>query len=107
MEILPEYKGIEVHDGWKPYNGYNCDHTLCNAHLHRELTGIEENYKQQCAKEMNELLTEMKKYTDECKEQVKDLDFEQIKELEKRFDTVVMKGIKKNPVYLNPEKVVQ
>jgi transposase len=28
---------------------------------------------------MNELLTEMKKYTDECKEQVKDLDFEQIK----------------------------
>ena len=34
---------------------------------------------------MNELLTEMKKYTDECKERVKDLDFEQIKALEERF----------------------
>jgi transposase len=104
MRILPEFKGIAVHDGWKPYNSYECDHALCNAHLQRELTGIEENYKQQWAKEMNELLTEMKKYTDECKEQVKDLDFEQIKTLEERFDAVVMKGIEENPSSLNPEK---
>jgi len=41
------------------------------------------SYKQQWTKEMNELLTEMKKYTDECKEQVKDFDIEQIKALEK------------------------
>jgi len=65
MGILPEFKGVAVHDGWKPYNNYNCDHALCNAHLQRELTGIEENYKQQWAKEMNELLTDMKKYTDD------------------------------------------
>jgi transposase len=104
MEILPEYKGIAVHDGWKSYNGYNCDHTLCNAHLQRELTGIEENYKQQWAKDMNVLLSEMKNYTDECREQVKDLDFEQIKALEKRFNAVVIKGIEENPPSLNPEK---
>jgi transposase len=55
-----------IHDGWKPYNVYACDHALCNAHLQRELTGIGENYKQQWAKEMNDLLTDMKKYTDEC-----------------------------------------
>jgi transposase len=104
MGILPEFKGTAVHDGWKPYNSYDCDHALCNAHLKRELTGIEENYKQQWAKEMNELLTEMKKYTDECKEQVKELDFEQIKALEERFDAAVMKGIEENPSFLNPEK---
>jgi transposase len=104
MEILPEFKGTAVHDGWKPYNVYGCDHALCNAHLQRELTGIEENYKQQWAKEMNELLTEMKKYTDECKEQVKDLDFEQIKALEERFNTIIIKGIEENPPSLNPEK---
>jgi transposase len=104
MGILPEFKGIAVHDGWKPYNGYECDHALCNAHLQRELTGIEENYKQQWAKEMNELLTEMKKYTDECKEQVKDLDFEQIKALEERFNAIIIKGIEENPPSLNPEK---
>jgi len=104
MGILPEFKGIAVHDGWKSYNGYECDHALCNAHLQRELTGIEENYKQIWAKEMNELLTEMKKYTDECKEQAKELNFEQIKALEKRFDAIIMKGNEENPPSLNPEK---
>ena len=104
MGILPEFNGVAVHDGWKPYNVYDCDHALCNAHLQRELTGIEENYKQQWAKEMNELLTEMKKYTDECKEQVKELDFKQIKALEERFDAIVIKALEENPPSLNPEK---
>jgi transposase len=104
MGILPEFNGIAIHDGWKPYNNYGCDHALCNAHLKRELTGIEENYKQQWAKEMNELLSEMKKYADECKEQVKDLDFEQIKALEEKFSAIVMKGIEENPSSLNPKK---
>jgi transposase len=102
--ILPEFRGIAVHDGWKSYNKYECGHALCNAHLQRELTGIEENYKQRWAKDMNELLTEMKKYTDECKEQIQELDFEQIKTLEKRFDAIVMNGIEENPPSLNPEK---
>jgi len=104
MGILPQFKGIAVHDGWKSYNNYECDHALCNAHLQRELTGIEENYKQQWAKDMNELLTEMKKYADECKEQIQELNFEQIKALERRFDTIVIKGIEENPPSLNPEK---
>jgi hypothetical protein len=25
MGILPEFKGVAVHDGWKPYNNYECD----------------------------------------------------------------------------------
>jgi transposase len=104
MEILPKFKGIAVHDGFKSYNKYECDHALCNAHLQRELTGIEENYKQQWAKEMNELLTEMKKYTDECKEQIQELDPERIKVLEKRFDVIVTKGIEENPPSQNPQR---
>jgi transposase len=104
MGILPQYEGIAVHDGFKSYNKYECDHALCNAHLQRELTGIEENYKQQWVKEMNELLTEMKKYTDDCKEQIQEYDLEQIKTLEKRFDDIVGRGIEENPTSLNPEK---
>jgi transposase len=46
----------------------------------------------------------MKKYTDECKEQIKDLNFEQIKAFEERFNAVVIKGIEENPTSLNPEK---
>ena len=104
MGILPKFKGVAVHDGWKPYNVYDCDHALCNAHLLRELTGIEENYKQTWAKEMNELLTEMKKYTDECKEQLREPDFEQIKALEERFDAIIIRALEENPHSLNPEK---
>ncbi|WP_268765514.1 transposase, partial [Methanosarcina mazei] len=29
MGILPKFKGVAVHDGWKPYNVYECDHALC------------------------------------------------------------------------------
>ena len=104
MGILPEFKGIAVHDGWKPYSNYDCNHALCNVHLKRELTGIEENYNQQWAKDMNELLSEMKKYADECKEQVKDLDFEQIKALEKRFNIILIKGIEENPLFHKPKR---
>ena len=102
MGILSEFKGTAVHDGWKPYNNYACNHALCNVHLKRELTGIEENYNQQWAKDMNELLSEMKKYADECKEQVKDQNFEQTKELEERFNTTLLKGIEENPPSVNP-----
>lgn len=37
MGIIPEYKGVLVHDHWKPYLGYDCEHGLCNAHHLREL----------------------------------------------------------------------
>ena len=40
-------------NGWGSYNKYECEHALCNAHLKRELTGIEENFEQQWAKEIN------------------------------------------------------
>ena len=104
MGVLPDFKGVAVHDGWKSYYNYECDHALCNAHLQRELTGIEENYKQQWAKEMNELLKEAKKYTDECKEQIRELDFEHIKALKDRFDAIVIKGIEENPPSQNPKR---
>ena len=43
MEIIPSYKGILVHDHWRPYNRYtNCTHSYCNAHILRELNGITE-----------------------------------------------------------------
>jgi transposase len=53
---------------------------------------------------MNELLTEAKKNTDECKEQIRELDFEQIKALEDRFDAIVVKGIEENPPSQNPKR---
>lgn len=60
--ILPEYHGVAVHDFWKPYLKYgNCQHSLCNAHLLRELTAVFENdEKQKWASDMISLLCEIK-----------------------------------------------
>ncbi|MDD2601239.1 MAG: transposase, partial [Kiritimatiellae bacterium] len=36
--ILAYYRGCAVHDFWKSYFDYDCNHGLCNIHLIRELT---------------------------------------------------------------------
>lgn len=61
MGILPKYKGIAIHDEWSSYFGYKqILHGLCNAHLLRELTFIEEVEKEPWAKEMKALLIQAK-----------------------------------------------
>jgi len=50
--ILSEYRGCAVHDFWKSYFDYDCDHALCNGHLLRELVFLWEEQTQKWAKEM-------------------------------------------------------
>lgn len=39
--ILPDYRGVAVHDDWKPYRTYGqAAHALCGAHLLRDLAAI-------------------------------------------------------------------
>jgi len=48
--VLPDFTGVAVHDGWKPYRHYSSDpatgpgptHGLCNAHHLRELCAVTE-----------------------------------------------------------------
>jgi transposase len=63
--ILPGFGGVSVHDGWKPYRAHsNCRHALCNIHHLRELTFLEEQYAQTLAKDLKDLLREMKAATE-------------------------------------------
>jgi len=64
MGILPGYTGVATHDFWKPYNKYDCQHSLCNAHLLRELTGVSQNSDQQWPKMMGDLLMCIKHHVD-------------------------------------------
>lgn len=41
--VLPNYKGIAVHDHFKAYFAYKCAHALCNAHHLRELDWVTDN----------------------------------------------------------------
>lgn len=60
MGILQHFKGILVHDHWKPYFVYKCLHALCNAHHLRELQAAIDFDKQKWAKQMQDLLIEMR-----------------------------------------------
>ncbi len=67
--ILPEFKGIAVHDHWFPYFSYEqIIHALCNTHHLRELTFIYEQEKEDWAKQMKDFLIlgkqEVEKYAE-------------------------------------------
>ena len=64
MGILPYYKGVLIHDFWKPYEKYDCTHAYCNAHILRELTFASENHNQAWAADMIGLLLEIKDTVD-------------------------------------------
>lgn len=54
--ILPQFKGISIHDRWASYDKYNCTHALCNAHLLRDLKFVHEEMNRPWAEEMMQLL---------------------------------------------------
>ncbi len=56
IEILPQFAGRAMHDGWRSYFGYGCLHARCNAHHLRELTFLQEQHQQAWAGKMKELL---------------------------------------------------
>lgn len=59
--ILPQFTGVSVHDGWAGYRAQTrCRHALCNIHHLRELTFLEEQYQQAWAKDLKDLLLQMK-----------------------------------------------
>ena len=72
--VLPEFKGVAVHDCWGSYFGF-CEmkHAICNAHILRELNGIIENKATKWAIRMKELLLEMYRKSDFGKGTVKEI----------------------------------
>jgi transposase len=66
--ILPGYTGVSVHDGYASYRTYTaCRHALCNVHHLRELTFLEEEYAQAWAKDLKDLLQQMRTAGDQAR----------------------------------------
>lgn len=57
-DILPSFLGVLVHDRYGSYSSYPCQHSLCNAHLLRELKSLIED-KQAWATQMYALINEI------------------------------------------------
>lgn len=66
--IWPRFRGRAMHDRWKSYDGYLCAHSLCAAHVVRELTYLAEHEQQEWAAEMKDLLLSMHDAAQEWRE---------------------------------------
>jgi transposase len=98
-DILPNFKGIAVHDHWKPYFRYeNCGHALCNAHHLRELQAIETLWEQPWAKDMAALLCEIDHAVNVARLQNQTYLPETLKtDFHTRYDDWVARGYEVNP----------
>lgn len=98
MNILPQFKGTSVHDGWRSYALYGCAHALCNAHHLRELRFLVERYQQGWAEQMMTLLVTMKAAVEQAKAQGQtQLSAEAITQLETQYQDLIETGMKLNP----------
>ena len=80
---LPDFTGVAVHDHWKPYWHYPCQHALCNAHHLRELRYCEQLTGDDWAIALQLLLVEGKKAVADGKTA---LPTETITDLLRRYD---------------------
>jgi transposase len=97
--ILPSYRGVSVHDGWKPYRRYTaCRHALCNIHHLRELTFLEEDYRQPWAKDLKALLLAMKAAVERARTRGDErLDRAERSTYLSRYEEVLATGLAANP----------
>lgn len=97
--VLPNFRGRAVHDGLSSYWQYGeCEHALCNAHHLRELTFVEEELGQRWAKDLKELLIEIKQAVDEARDQgLVELSAEVRRAFEARYAAILETGFTANP----------
>jgi transposase len=97
--ILPDYKGVAVHDHWEAYNCYGqCVHAFCNVHHLRELTRADEQEGVSWAKEIKELLLEIKGQVDQAKDADKQaLEPSLIELYHQRYQNILTEALKIYP----------
>jgi transposase len=103
--ILPNFKGIAIHDHWKSYWKYtDCEHALCNAHHLRELRYCEQLTCESWAINLRKLLVEGKEKVTEAKAEGKtSLEQTVVDDLLDRYTELVNLGLKSFPVQPHEE----
>jgi transposase len=98
MDIFSTYNGTLVHDFWKSYFDFYCNHGLCNSHLILELIFIYEQFRQQWAKDIIRVLTRMEKSVARAKRLGKtSLLIRLLHSHRLQYDNIVKRGLRINP----------
>jgi transposase len=101
--VLPNFTGIAVHDGFKPYRKYTePEHALCNVHHLRELLGIiepaPEDPQQAWAVQMDGLLRELHATVSNAQAAGRDqLNLEELAVWRERYAQIITLGYQTNP----------
>ncbi len=99
MDILPEFDGKAVHDGWKSYQKYGCEHFLCNAHHLRELQYMLERYGQWWCFQLSLLLVTIHSQVESLKAQGQQaLSSEDLAAFDARYEAILEQGFAENPM---------
>lgn len=97
-EVLQNFDGTLVRDGWVSYDQYTCKQALCNTHHHRELNGATERDHQFWTEAMVKLLYEIKEAVEKSPDAgLTSLDVERIANFEMRYETIIKQGHEENP----------
>ena len=98
VDILPGFKGVGVHDALPSYLKRDIEHALCNAHLLRELTSLEESTSQRWPTKLKALLVDMKTQVAETLSIGGDrLSSDVQARLEYDYDQLVKRALQTNP----------
>ena len=100
--ILPNFTGTLIHDHWKPYFIYPCNHGLCNAHHIRELTYANEEDKQLWAHNMKSLLLEINDAVNAT--EIGALPAYKCEEYKKKYREIINAGELESPLPLTPPR---
>ncbi len=96
-EILPEFQGRAIHDHWKSYLTFDCDHGFCNAHHLRELQFVLDQYQQPWAEELAQLLLAIKAEVTSAPTEAICLSLDRLTYYDGEYDTLIAKGLAANP----------
>lgn len=100
--LLARYHGIVTHDCWGSY--WSCDgdfrHSVCCAHLLRELNGVMENHPdQKWAKQFYDLLINMKKVREKAENKsLKELSYYHLHKFNNQYEEIIELAKEENPV---------
>jgi transposase len=102
--ILEGFEGVSVHDGWRSYWQYACQHALCNVHHLRDLTFLYEEQHQDWAGQMKTLLLAIKAAVEQARAEGRtSLHPLEVADWKAQYAALLAEGYRANPPDPPPE----